>query len=42
MNTGFIGLGKMGFNMVENLLDHQRKVVVFDLSVEAVEAASEK
>ncbi|ABL66156.1 phosphogluconate dehydrogenase (NAD(+)-dependent, decarboxylating) [Chlorobium phaeobacteroides] len=42
MNTGLIGLGKMGLNMVENLLDHRRKVAVFDLSPEAVAAAVEK
>lgn len=36
MKLGFIGLGKMGANMVENLLDHEHEVVVYDLSQEAV------
>ncbi len=42
MELGFVGLGKMGLNMVENLLDHGHKVVVYDLSNEAVEKAVEK
>ncbi len=37
MKLGFIGLGKMGANMVENLLDHGHTVVVYDLSEKAVE-----
>lgn len=37
MKIGFIGLGKMGFGMVENLLDHGHEVVAFDLSPEAVQ-----
>ena len=36
MKLGFIGLGKMGFNMVQNLLDHKHKVVAFDLSADLV------
>lgn len=31
---GFIGLGRMGTNMVENLLDHKYKVVVYNRSPE--------
>lgn len=31
---GFIGLGRMGTNMVENLLDHRYKVVVYNRSIE--------
>ena len=38
MKTGFIGLGKMGFNMVEHLLELGHEVVAFDVSVEAVAA----
>ncbi|WP_141604181.1 phosphogluconate dehydrogenase (NAD(+)-dependent, decarboxylating) [Terrilactibacillus laevilacticus] len=30
MNIGFIGLGKMGANMVENMLEHGHEVVVYD------------
>lgn len=36
MKLGFVGLGKMGENMVENLLAHGHEVVVYDLSSEAV------
>jgi len=36
MNIGFIGLGKMGFNMVEHLLENGHHVVVYDLSPEVV------
>ncbi len=36
MKLGFVGLGKMGENMVENLLAHGHDVVVYDLSDEAV------
>ncbi|HIH25694.1 decarboxylating 6-phosphogluconate dehydrogenase [Candidatus Woesearchaeota archaeon] len=32
MNIGFIGLGRMGYNMVINLLDHNHKVVVYNRS----------
>ncbi|NTW52595.1 MAG: decarboxylating 6-phosphogluconate dehydrogenase [Chlorobiaceae bacterium] len=42
MNAGFIGLGKMGLNMVEHLLELGHRVVVQDLSQEAVEAVSAK
>lgn len=38
MNLGFIGLGKMGFNMVEHLLELGHQVTAFDLSREAVDA----
>jgi 6-phosphogluconate dehydrogenase len=37
MKIGFIGLGKMGFNMVHRLLDHHHEVVVWDRSTEAIE-----
>ncbi|MBF0585728.1 decarboxylating 6-phosphogluconate dehydrogenase [Prosthecochloris sp. N3] len=39
MRIGFIGLGKMGMNMVENLLDHDHEVVAYDLSDELVSKA---
>lgn len=39
MNIGFVGLGKMGFNMVEHLLECGYGVVVHDLSKEAVAEA---
>ena len=42
MKIGFIGLGKMGFNMVEHLLELGHKVTAFDLSAEAVAAIAEK
>lgn len=38
MNTAFIGLGKMGLNMVEHLLELGEKVAVYDLSRDVVEA----
>ncbi len=36
MKLGFIGLGKMGANMVDNLLDHDHEIVVYDISEKAV------
>ena len=42
MKLGFVGLGKMGENMVENLLAHGHEVVVYDLSSEAVEKLAAK
>jgi 6-phosphogluconate dehydrogenase len=32
MKLGMIGLGKMGYNLVENLLDHNHEVVAFDVN----------
>ncbi|WP_195574126.1 phosphogluconate dehydrogenase (NAD(+)-dependent, decarboxylating) [Paenibacillus sp. 1001270B_150601_E10] len=37
MKVGLIGLGKMGLNLGQNLLDHQHEVVAFDLNEKAVE-----
>jgi 6-phosphogluconate dehydrogenase len=37
MKVGLIGLGKMGLNLGQNLLDHQHEVVCFDLNSNAVE-----
>ncbi len=31
MQIGFIGLGKMGFNLVQNLVQHQHQVVAYDI-----------
>jgi len=42
MKIGFIGLGKMGFNMVEHLLELGYEVVAFDVSAEAVKAIKAK
>ncbi|NMW20205.1 MAG: decarboxylating 6-phosphogluconate dehydrogenase [Chlorobiaceae bacterium] len=42
MNVGFVGLGKMGFNIVEHLLECDHNLVVFDLSEEVVAALAEK
>jgi 6-phosphogluconate dehydrogenase len=36
MKLGYIGLGKMGYNMVELLLDKKYEVVVYDRSEESV------
>lgn len=37
MKVGLIGLGKMGLNLGQNLLEHQHEVIAFDLNAEAVE-----
>ncbi len=37
MQVGLIGLGKMGFNLGQNLLDHNHSVVAYDLNPTAVE-----
>ena len=34
LKIGFIGLGRMGSNMVLNLLDHKYEVVVFNRTQE--------
>lgn len=36
MRIGLIGLGKMGYNLALNLLDHQHEVVAYDVNKEAV------
>ncbi len=41
MKIGFIGLGKMGFNMVHRLLNHNHEVVVWDRSIESIKAIEE-
>ncbi|WP_312114109.1 phosphogluconate dehydrogenase (NAD(+)-dependent, decarboxylating) [Brevibacillus reuszeri] len=40
MKVGLIGLGKMGFNLGQNLLEHQHQVVVYDVNAQAVEQLS--
>jgi len=40
MKTGFIGLGKMGMNMVAGLLDHGHEVLVYDLAQSNVQEAA--
>jgi 6-phosphogluconate dehydrogenase len=42
MKIGMIGLGKMGYNLTLNLLDHRHEVVAYDVSEEAVKKASEE
>lgn len=42
MKIGFIGLGKMGFNMVERLLNHHHQVVAFNRSPAPVQAIAKK
>ncbi|MGG3466281.1 phosphogluconate dehydrogenase (NAD(+)-dependent, decarboxylating) [Neobacillus pocheonensis] len=37
MQVGLIGLGKMGLNLGQNLLDHNYEVVAFDLNSDSVE-----
>lgn len=36
MKIGFIGLGKMGFNMVHRLLNDKHKVVVWNRDVDPI------
>lgn len=38
MHIGFIGLGKMGFNLVSNLVKHGHTVVGYDINADLVEA----
>jgi 6-phosphogluconate dehydrogenase len=42
MELGYIGLGKMGFNMVERLLEKGHRVVAFDRNQEAVREIAKK
>lgn len=42
MKIGFIGLGKMGFNMVQRLINSSHEVVVWNRSEEPVKLLSEK
>ena len=40
MEIGFVGLGKMGMNMVERLRRDNHKIVAFDLEAEKLEEVS--
>ncbi len=42
MKIGFVGLGKMGFNMAQHLLECGHGLVVFDLSENAIASLVEK
>ena len=42
MKLGFVGLGKMGYHMVERLLDKGHEVVVYNRSPEKVQRISEE
>lgn len=42
MHIGFIGLGKMGANMVNRLLDHGHKINAFDINKPALKQVEEK
>lgn len=42
MKIGIIGLGRMGGNMAQRLLQHNHEVVVYDRSAEAIKALEEK
>ena len=42
MNIGFLGLGKMGHNLVLNLLDHNQKVVVYNRTPEKIKEIAKK
>ena len=42
MRLGYIGLGKMGYNMVERLLEKGHQVVAFDRNPEAIKAVKSK
>ncbi|WP_409300603.1 phosphogluconate dehydrogenase (NAD(+)-dependent, decarboxylating) [Peribacillus sp. SCS-155] len=37
MKVGLIGLGKMGFNLGLNLIDHDHEIVVYDVNEDAVQ-----
>lgn len=42
MKLGFIGLGKMGFNMVQRLINHGHEVVVWNNTPEPINELAEK
>ena len=42
MKLGFIGLGRMGYNMCLNLLEHKHKLVVYDISPEPAKKLAKK
>lgn len=42
MKVGLIGLGKMGFNLGQNLLEHEHEVVAYDVNAGAVQVLEAK
>ncbi|MGG0811553.1 phosphogluconate dehydrogenase (NAD(+)-dependent, decarboxylating) [Paenibacillus alvei] len=40
MKLGMIGLGKMGFNLVDNILQHKHQVVAYDVNAEQRQKAA--
>lgn len=42
MKVGLIGLGKMGFNLGQNLLEHEHEVVAYDVNAAAVQELEAK
>lgn len=42
MQIGIIGLGKMGYNLTLNVLEHGHEAVVFDVNTSAVKKAAEE
>ncbi|MGG6312965.1 phosphogluconate dehydrogenase (NAD(+)-dependent, decarboxylating) [Paenibacillus macerans] len=42
MKLGMIGLGKMGFHLVKNLLEHGHDVVAYDMNPQSVADAADK
>lgn len=42
MKLGMVGLGKMGFHLVLNLLEHGHDVVAYDMNSQSVTNAAEK
>jgi 6-phosphogluconate dehydrogenase len=41
VNIGLIGLGKMGYNLALNLIDHQHEVIAYDVNIEAADKFNE-
>lgn len=42
MQLGMVGLGRMGANMTQRLLEHGHEITVYDLNPDAVKASAEK
>ena len=42
MKIGFIGLGRMGYNMALNLLEHKHNIVAYDINPEAAKKLARK
>ncbi|MGY5340769.1 NAD(P)-binding domain-containing protein, partial [Levilactobacillus spicheri] len=40
MKIGLVGLGKMGINLAQNMMDHGHEVVGFDLNKDFVDQAA--